>query len=132
MPNFNFNLNVNHNLDIKIKRKTRVLLQSIFNPLSNEALQDVLEEIRSDIKEIHRMDQEMVDMLQEIDDATTEIASDIESILANATSIEEVKTALRPKVERLKQIAADTNNPVPEETPQEPGGGGNTGETPVP
>lgn len=73
------------------------------------------------------MDQETLDMLKEIDDETSSIGKEMDDLRSQIKSgmpqsdVADLKSRLGTLSSRLKGIAADPNNPVPE-----PAGGGTT------
>ena len=66
------------------------------------------------LKEMKKMNQESLALLQRLDAATTAIAARIQALLDNPSTTEaEFRAALEPEVARLEGMATDPANPVP-------------------
>ena len=88
---------------------------------SEQKLNRILENQLLTIKNQRKLmanDQEIIDMLVEADEATNEIAADLQDLINSQGVSQEVKDRLRGHVDRLKGVASQ---PTP--TTTEPGDG---------
>lgn len=113
-------------ITIGFNEETSCLLREFASQLHNNQLlieiDKKLDKLIRINKEIRSMNQQTIQLLGEIDAASTELATDIQALLdraeaAGSLTAEEINTALAPKVEFLKKLASDTGAPVPEVPP---------------
>jgi hypothetical protein len=122
-------------VEIELCAEDRALLERLCAPHEPNNHQQVLarlEEINlkldkhtRNLKEIKAMNAETQRLLGELDAASTELATDIQTLIdraeaAGSLTAEEINNALAPKVEFLKQLGANTNAPIPEVPPPTP------------
>lgn len=124
-------------LEIELGESCKQFLQEMFAANNNSQLAIKLDKMNHKLdklirinKELKIMNAETKKLLEDLDAATTEVATDIQVLIdkaneAGSVSAAEINAALAPKVEFLRQLGADTNAPLPPVPPP-------TEPTPVP
>lgn len=117
-------------ITIGFNEETSCLIRDFISQLHNNQLlieiNKKLDKLIRINKELKSMNQQTIQLLNDIDAASNELAADIQVLIDKANTngsatAEEINAALAPKVAFLKQLAADTNAPVPEvPAPTEP------------
>lgn len=64
-------------------------------------------------RKVDRMDTRISQLIADFDAETTAIATRIDTLIANSTSVDEIVAGLTPISDRLKTLGSDTSNPIP-------------------